>query len=196
MSISLPVSEFEDQKNIIFYLMDLNLLKKNVNCHKCNFLMLLKNYKCIDKFIWRCEKSCRTKKSIRNNSIFQNSKINLKVLLNIIFYFSKNLSPKKCSSILEIEVTCVKYWYNVFRKKIYENQNCINNIKIGGYGNIIEIDECQICRRKNRKGRIPNEIWLFGGVNRNDKNELFIFPIPNRKKQTLMNENIYHIQIG
>ena len=42
--------------------------------------------------------------------------------------------------------------------------------KIGGLNEIVEIGECQIGRRKYHRGRAPNEIWLFGGINRFKKN--------------------------
>ena len=42
-----------------------------------------------------------------------------------------------------------------------------NNIEaIGGPGMIIEIDETVIVKRKNNKGRILKEIWIFGGIER------------------------------
>ena len=68
--------------------------------------------------------------------------------------------------------------------------------KIGGFGQIIEIDQCQIGRRKYHRGRIPNEIWLFGGINRHDKKQVFIEQVPDRKKNTLLPEIVKHIMDG
>ena len=55
--------------------------------------------------------------------------------------------------------------------------------KIDGLNEIIEIAECQTGRKKYHRGRAPNEIWLFGGINRNKKEEVFIQKISDRKKK-------------
>ena len=72
--------------------------------------------------------------------------------------------------MLKIRVATILEWYQIFRQAISQMYEILKQEKIGGFGQIIEIDECQIGRRKYHRGRIPNEIWLFGGINRHEKN--------------------------
>ena len=42
----------------------------------------------------------------------------------------------------------------------------LNQEQIGGEGVEVEIDETQFGRRKYERGRLLNNIWLFGGIER------------------------------
>ncbi|KCZ78973.1 hypothetical protein H312_03644 [Anncaliia algerae PRA339] len=54
--------------------------------------------------------------------------------------------------------------------------------KIGGAGRIVEIDESWIRRRKNNKGRIKNQIWVFGAMERSTgRSNMKIIPNKNLK---------------
>ncbi|EFN66847.1 hypothetical protein EAG_08499, partial [Camponotus floridanus] len=57
---------------------------------------------------------------------------------------------------------------------------------IGGEGEIVEIDEAKIGKRKNNKGRLVEGQWIFGGIERST-NRLFIEPVHNRSADTLLN---------
>ena len=41
-----------------------------------------------------------------------------------------------------------------------------------------------MCKRKNNEGRSLNEIWLFGGICRND-HKVFAYVVDDRKAETL-----------
>ncbi|RUS71147.1 hypothetical protein EGW08_021092 [Elysia chlorotica] len=61
---------------------------------------------------------------------------------------------------------------------------------IGGPGVVVEIDETLITRRKYNRGRLPTQIWPFGGIERVTKRK-FIVPLTgdvaeNRTKETLL----------
>ncbi|KAA6382536.1 MAG: hypothetical protein EZS28_021937 [Streblomastix strix] len=65
--------------------------------------------------------------------------------------------------------------------------------KIGGENDIVEIDEAIVRRRKWRKGRGKEQIWIFGGFlreteeNKDKTKRMFILIIPNRSAITLFN---------
>ena len=63
--------------------------------------------------------------------------------------------------------------------------NEVNNLMIGGPGRVIEIDEAHFGRRKNHKGRIIAGQWVLGGIDRDNKNQCFLMPVPDRSKETL-----------
>ena len=44
----------------------------------------------------------------------------------------------------------------------------LNQEQIGGEGVEVEIDETQFVRRKYERGRLLNDIWLFGGIERQE----------------------------
>ncbi|KCZ81103.1 hypothetical protein H312_01469 [Anncaliia algerae PRA339] len=56
--------------------------------------------------------------------------------------------------------------------------------KIGGAGRVVEIDESCIGRRKNNKGRVRNQICVFGAVE-HSTGRFNMKIIPNRKFETL-----------
>ena len=61
-----------------------------------------------------------------------------------------------------------------------------NSEMIGGEGQIVEIDEAKIGKRKYNKGRLIEGQWIFGGIERST-NRLFIEPVCNRSADTLVN---------
>ena len=50
-----------------------------------------------------------------------------------------------------------------------------------GPGKEVEIDEICIVKRKYNRGRIQNQVWLFGGIERRSKNK-FIVPLLEEKR--------------
>ena len=86
--------------NIINFLFDNKLLKNNPICYKCNQQMkLVKDNKRVDGRIWRCSKKGNNKHdnriNIRNGSVFEKFKSNIRILYSLIFYnFVENKSVK------------------------------------------------------------------------------------------------------
>lgn len=57
---------------------------------------------------------------------------------------------------------------------------------IGGLGVEVEIDESKFGKRKYRKGRRVEGRWVFGGREKYDKTKIFMIPVDDRKKATLI----------
>ncbi|KAH7822326.1 putative ISXO2-like transposase domain [Monocercomonoides exilis] len=60
---------------------------------------------------------------------------------------------------------------------------------IGGEGKVVEIDEAVWRRRKYKRGRRKEQIWIFGGVERLERGGAgprFVKVVPNRKRETLL----------
>ena len=146
--------------------------------------MNLVQYDCLDSYVWRCSNYlCNKRISIRSGTIFENSDLKFKSILSILNFYGVGITPKNCSKMLKIRVATILEWYQIFRQAISQMYEILKQEKIGGFGQIIEIDECQIGRRKYHRGRIPNEIWLFGRINRHEKNQVFIKKVQDRKKK-------------
>ncbi|EZA61656.1 hypothetical protein X777_11254 [Ooceraea biroi] len=60
-----------------------------------------------------------------------------------------------------------------------------NTEMIGGEGETVEIDEAKVGKGKYNKGRIVEEQWIFGGIERSSK-RLFIEPVPDQSADTLL----------
>ena len=67
--------------------------------------------------------------------------------------------------------------------------------KIGGIGEVIEVDESCIYRRKNHQGRMLQQQWIIGGICRSDK-RFFFEIIPNRDRLTIGDVIVEHINSG
>ena len=65
-----------------------------MNCHKCGEIMTEWPYACVQEGIaWRCQvRQCRATASIRKGSFFERLQLLLKKLLDIISYWTLELS--------------------------------------------------------------------------------------------------------
>ena len=87
----------------------------------------------------------------------------------------------------ELKINCkesVVDWYNLCREvcsEVLEKEN----VKIGGLGKIIEIDESEFGKRKYHKGRKKDGVLVFGGIERGTKN-CFMCSVEDRKADTLI----------
>ena len=56
----------------------------------------------------------------------------------------------------------------------------MNPIKVGGVGQVVEVDEAKFGRRKHNRGRIIEGQWILGGIQRNVKSKCFYVPVKDR----------------
>jgi transposase-like protein len=152
-----------------------------------------------DGIIFRCNNSrCRSKRSIRDQTFFAQSKLSISNILLIIYFWCHDFTQKQVEHELQISKKTLIDWYRFCRDIVcyhFENE-AISNDKIGGEGQIIEIDESVFSKRKYCRGRLVKETWVFGGVNRNNKEELFIEIVPDRSKETLLEVIKRRIKLG
>ena len=64
---------------------------------------------------------------------------------------------------------------------------------IGGPGKTV--DEILICKRKYHRGRLLLDVWIFGGICRED-NQIFAVVVEDRKSETLWREILNNITPG
>ena len=57
-----------------------------------------------------------------------------------------------------------------------------NDVKQGGEGIIVEIDETKVAKRKYHEGHRVKGVWVIGGVERTDTRNFFAMRVPDRSR--------------
>ncbi len=174
-----------DREKTMHYIKIKRLIKNTKRYTTCKRIMKIeKDCSTTDGYVWRCK--CNKKESIRRNSFFSKSNLCIGTILYIIYFWCNNYSVK--TAVLESNTskkTIIDY-YRFCRDIVVKFFEKRDNVQIGGVGTIIEIDESVFSKRKYNRGRLVKELWVFGGVNRNNKKEMFIEIVPNRTTETLL----------
>ena len=196
--------------NIIKFLFDNKLLKNSPICYKCHQTMKLVNDKQrVDRKIWRCSKKGNNKHdnrlNIRNGSVFENFKTDIRILYFLIFYnFVENKSVKDSYNnslefsrqlhIVYVTKKLVSKFFNTLRIKIKNIMHKIwNENKLGiepckNGKSYCEIDESKIINYNNETR------WMFGIYDRGSNDVRIFYVDNNRTKETLLpiiKKNIY-----
>jgi len=174
------------------------LLRRPVRCLKCRIklgksisLTLIKRDTALDGYVWRCkDKSCREERNIRigNKLLEMFAKISLKTLLLYIFNHFCMMSPANTSrQALGIGFKTIHNLSSLLNdwilKQYLLEMNSQN--KFGSYGSIVEFDESCFFKRKNNKGRVLNNIWTFGIIER-DTGRLYVQVVEKKDAKTLL----------
>jgi hypothetical protein len=167
------------------------LLAVNFHCPICRNDMKIMPHKCVDEQIWQCRKMANgtrhdSKMSIRHNSVFSGSNLSIRDIIFVLYEWVVCTSVEKTAFELGLSVPTVILWFKTFRETANWFVEQRVDRQIGGQGEIVEVDECQIGRRKHHRGRQPNEVWFFGAIVRDAiPEQLVIQPVRKRDRSTL-----------
>ena len=133
--------------------------------------------KIINKNAWRCTNSRGRKLlSLRKNSIVKNSKLSIRVIVTVLFFFAVKTPVCQVATLLEVSSKTAVDFYALFWNTcswvLQNSENC--DYRFGGPGKIIQIDESVVAKRKYNRGRMIKEKWIFGGCDP-EKNRFFVF---------------------
>ena len=148
-------------------------------------------HKGVDGIIWTCTKRVDgvrhfKRASIREGTIFSKSRLPLSTLILLLYEWSRNTRPIDAAFEFDLHKRSVLQWYELCRNVCSLATVTWRNAQIGGPEATVEIDECQLGRRKAHRGRVPTAVWVFGGIVRNsDLKELFIEVVLDRSRPTL-----------
>jgi transposase-like protein len=149
-------------------------------------------HKCRDGWIWKCTRTLAGTRhyhlqSIRHGSFFAGSHLPIKTIIYLLYEWVAKTPLEQAAYELSIEENTTHDFYKKFRAIAASALNALWDEQIGGEHDIVEIDECQLGRRKHHRGRIPKEIWAFGAIVRNSTPpRFFIETVRKRNKQTLV----------
>ena len=141
--------------------------------------------KSIDKYKWRC-RTCKSSRSLRDGTIFSQSRLTLQQILDLMMYWSQGLDSHKFikRNINILGDATIVDWKNFIRDLCVE-YFIRHPVIIGGEGHVVEIDESTWTKRKYNRGRQVGTQWVFGGIDR-DTRECFVVPVDRRDAATLL----------
>ena len=184
--------------SVINFFREIGLLKKDLLC--CRKQCALLKHKSKDGEIFRC-RVCRKKKSIRLNSFFSKSHLRITVLFSLLYFFAIG---ENCSQVAkhlsgELSLKSVIQWFTYLREICSLYLLSKDNIKLGGPGTVVQIDETFIrgkrkYKKGNKKKRAERKI-LFGIIDTSTK-RILIEIVPDRKKWTLLPIILRHVLPG
>jgi hypothetical protein len=170
------------------------------NCKNKSQLMVLKNRK-RDKnatnqlMTWYCN-GCKSYKTIFEGSFFSLFRKPIRTVLAIIKCWSAQLTINKTISSIKLHLDSdihretVSCLFNKMRQMCTLDIDK-KNLKMGGPGKIVEIDESLYAKVKHSKGKnlMRPQVWTFGLVQRKDSTtngKCYMQVVPNREAQTLL----------
>lgn len=184
--------QIKTEDDAIQWCMERGLLKSSSTCTICDAPMALVVRDSSGHKVWQCRRMVRgerhnSKVSVRAGSLFSDSNLSMKDAVFLLYEWSVSTSVSCASYELSLSEPTVLTWFAKLRDTATLFVNSRTEHRIGGRGSTLEMDECQIGRRKYHRGRQRNEVWLFGGIVR-DSNPpaLFIQPVRKRNAATLL----------
>lgn len=186
---------FFNNKNLIIFLQNYNLLAKERYCKKCGKKMSL----IFEKFLFKCynriennskkkkvkPKRCNTQISIRTGTVFASSHLQINVLFLFIVYFF-TFSPT--IQFLHEQIGISKKTVIKYMRLIRVNLTLINNRhhrKLGGKNRIVQIDEAHFSGRYKKVGRISTGYWVIG-AHYKVNNRIYVQVIPDRSEKSII----------
>lgn len=166
-------------------------------CPRCNegTITIKKNAQKKEGLIWSCtKKTCYQTYSVRHNSWFEASHLNIATILKLTFLWCHKLPQKFVTSEFDLSSATSVDWYNMCREVCI----CVledDNKQIGGPGKVVEIDESKFGKRKFHKGRRVDGCWVFGGIERESK-ESFFSVVEKRDADTLIPIILKYVRPG
>ena len=149
-----------------------------------------------DKLMWKCRKvhtvskgdrkyKCKdVKLSIRYESWLIDTKLPLKIVLELMYLWSQAFSMTEIIHELSLSKKTVIEWTTFFREA-YISAIMDESQAIGGNGVEVEIDESKFGKRKYHREHKVEGQWVFGGWEKYNKSKIFMVPVQNRKAATL-----------
>ena len=172
-------------------LQDMGILPMWVACNTCSSklgpCMTNHNY-----HYFECT-TCRSKTSILSNTVLSNSNTKLREFVILMYLFCNNHRTYKTVrneahvridgyKDVYLSFATINKWFGYFRRLCVED-NKKYPLKIGGCGDIVEIDESMCGKLKYGKGdgRKRRRQWIFGGLSRTS-GRFFMTPCPDNKR--------------
>ena len=162
-----------------------------------HYMILKKTNDSKDGETWRCRKQHsvvkgdlkysvkNVKLTIRHESWLVDSKVPLELITELIYLWSQAFSVDEIMHELGLSKKTVIEWSHFFRESCFTTVMDQSEM-IGGNGIEVEIDESKFGKRKYYRGHRVEGQWVFGGREKYNKKKVFMVPVKDRKKTTLI----------
>lgn len=164
--------------------LDWKLVSKSVGCFKCNGKMYIN---CVSNgnLGYRCgSSSCRGRKTIRDGTVFSLARIHPIALMSVLVGWILKYPFSVIMRETGLTGPTTRKLINAFRE-ILGVWLLENSTKIGGAGQVVEIDESAFGKRKYNRGRVTRIRWVVGGIHRESR-KCFLKIVDRRDSDTLM----------
>lgn len=176
-----------DEISVLKFLQSNNLIPLTYECSKCRQIKQitsLKNERCNLRV---GSNKCHGEGSIYKNTLFEKVKIELKVVIFLLYEWCEGTPTNKAAKEYSCDQSCVSKWYKKFQNFAVNAYDAFENTPIGGVNVVVQIDETCIVKRKSHQGRILRyQKWIFGGVELGNHNNFFFQIVENRSRDSLL----------
>ena len=127
------------RERIISFLSERGLIKNTILCSQCPTRTMAMQNSSREKNgkIFRCS-NCKSTKSIRTNTIFKKSKLDLKIIVSIIYLSSADVLQKTMSEMVGISEKTVSEFTNIIREEYSASFNRQDE-RLGGTGVYVQV---------------------------------------------------------
>ena len=159
---------FKDNKasanKTIEFLRERNCLCKTApKCSLCNSSMTEIKWQALnDGKVWRYPEQKGQKLSIHNGSFWEKSKLPLKVILELAFFWALETPLHSMKELTPVSKPFIVQWFQYFHD-VCSNWLVLNPQQFGDPNAIVEIDESQVAKCKYNCDRPRNDHWVFDG---------------------------------
>ena len=173
------------------FLASCGIIDNEKRCDLCEgtpLMSYIKDKHAIDGYKWVCRRPCKNTHSIRYNSFFYNSKASFKTLFKIFYKYINGDEHIDVAYELSIDRHTSGFWASFVREALgmymADHSEILGGYNEDGTRKIVEIDESLFCRRKYNRGRMLDNQWFVGGIERGSR-KIFILPVENRNANTM-----------
>ena len=158
------------------------------NCGKeCRLDLRRKAFRCDKTYTVhkKGRKKCNFVQSLYKGTWLEKSHVDFHTNMRFVNLFVQDyFSYKVARDELGLKDRTICDWAS-FAREVLVAWSIRQEGKIGGPGNIVEIDESKFGKRKYNVGRVIEGQWVFGAICRNTRS-CFVVPVQNRNRDTLL----------
>ena len=116
-------------------------------------------------------RTCRKSYSLYTGSLIAKINIPISSLLRLVYCYSQNLKVGLSATHSALSRVSGCKWFRILRRLITLKILITRDVKIGGIGKPVEIDETHLCKKKNNTGHVleMEVVWIVDSRCREDK---------------------------
>lgn len=162
------------------------------SCPACDTPLLYQE----QRFLFRCgTNNCNLEVPLRRHSFFSGRRASYATIMRVIYLWLAQSTPGTIQASTGRTSTFVGALLRDLRLHVGRALS-EDDVKIGGPGIIVEIDETKMGKRKTHRGHRVEGVWVLGGVERTEARKMFAVAVPNRSAATLETIIDYHVRPG